>query len=331
MVESEFDLIARLVERLPSAGPRLRVGSGDDASVVDDGRASATTVDAVVEGVHFTLPEFPLPAVGRKALAAALSDLAAMGAEPGEAYVVLAAPDSLSSDELTQVADGVAEVAEREGVVIAGGDFSRAPVLVLAVTCVGYEGAEPLVRRAGAGAGELVAVTGELGGAAGALKLLLGDGAEPSEDERDSLVSRQLDPRPRLAAGRALAASGATAMIDVSDGLGADAGHLARASGVEIEIELAKVPAAPALAAVLGGEEEAERAIAAGGEDFELLATLPANRFDAARDSVAATGASLTQIGAVRAGQGVVLRGRGGGEVEAPGFDHRRGSRSGAP
>src|SRR5687767_4599854 len=108
MVEGEFDLIARLVERLPSAGPRLRVGSGDDASVVDDGRASATTVDAVVEGVHFTLPEFPLPAVGRKALAAALSDLAAMGAEPGEAYVVLAAPDSLSSDELTQVADGVA-------------------------------------------------------------------------------------------------------------------------------------------------------------------------------------------------------------------------------
>src|SRR5918992_5614675 len=97
----EFDLIARLVERVPSSSERIRVGSGDDAAVTAPSeRAVATTVDAVVEGVHFTLPEFPLAAVGRKALAAGLSDLAAMGAEAGEAYVVLGAPDALGSDEL---------------------------------------------------------------------------------------------------------------------------------------------------------------------------------------------------------------------------------------
>jgi thiamine-monophosphate kinase len=331
MAEGEFDLIARLVERLPSASPRLRLGSGDDAAVVEGGRATATTVDAVVEGVHFTLPEFPLAAVGRKALAAALSDLAAMGADPGEAYVVLAAPDALGSDELLEVADGVAEVAEREGIVIAGGDFSRGPALVLAVTCVGYEGETPLVGRGGAAAGEVVVVTGELGGAAAGLELLAGGGGTGlGEGERDALVARQLDPRPRLGAGRALGASGATAMIDVSDGLGADAGHLAGSSGVGLEIELARVPAAPGLAAALGGAEAAERAVAAGGEDFELLATLPPERLDAARDAVAATGTALTQIGAVRAGQGAVLRARDGAEVDAPGFDHRRGSRAGS-
>ncbi|MGH2922463.1 MAG: thiamine-phosphate kinase [Solirubrobacterales bacterium] len=337
MGEGEFDLIARLVERLPSTGEGLRIGSGDDAAVVDPGgRATATTVDAVVEGVHFTLPEFPLEAVGRKALAAALSDLAAMGAEPGEAYVTLAAPGELGSDALVAVADGVAAVAEREGVAIAGGDFTRGPALILAITCVGYEGSTPLVARAGAGDGEVLAVTGELGGAATAVELLAaadaGDGqdANLSEADRDRLLARQLDPRPRLAAGRALAASGATAMIDVSDGLGADAGHLADASGVRLEIEFGRVPAAPGLAAALGGADGAERAVASGGEDFELLATLPAERFDAARDAVAEAGTVLTQIGAARPGNGVALRRSDGSEVEAAGFDHRRGSRAGS-
>src|SRR5918992_6100079 len=120
----EFDLIARLVERVPSSSERIRVGSGDDAAVTaPSDSAVATTVDAVVEDVHFTLPEFPLDAVGRKALAAALSDLAAMAAEPGEAYVSLAAPSRLDSDQLLEVADGIAEVAVREGVAIAGGDL----------------------------------------------------------------------------------------------------------------------------------------------------------------------------------------------------------------
>lgn len=228
---SEFDLIAKLVERMPAPGPRVRIASGDDAAVVDPGgRATATTIDTIVEGVHFTLPGHPLEAVGRKALAAALSDLAAMGAEAGEAYVSLGAPETLGDEDLLRLADGMAEVAEREGVTVAGGDVTRAPALTLAVACVGYERPSArLVTRDGARPGDALVVTGELGGAAGALR----------SPGIAGLAARQHDPRPRFAAGRALADAGAGAMIDISDGLGADAGHVAKASGAALEIELA--------------------------------------------------------------------------------------------
>src|SRR5918996_2278289 len=136
MGEGEFELIARLVKRLPAAKQGLRIASGDDAAVIEpSGRAAATTIDATVEGVHFTLPEFPPAAVGRKALAAALSDLAAMGAEPGEAYVALGAPERLGRDQLLGGGDGVAKIAAREGVTVAGGDVTRAPALMLTVAC----------------------------------------------------------------------------------------------------------------------------------------------------------------------------------------------------
>ncbi|HEY7267101.1 MAG TPA: AIR synthase related protein, partial [Solirubrobacterales bacterium] len=137
MPSSEFDLIAAINERMPAPGPRVRVPSGDDAAVVEPRAASAVTVDAIVDGVHFVLDSYGHAAVGRKALAAALSDLAAMGAAQGEAYVVVATPDELSDDGLLGVADGLAEVAVREEVTIAGGDLVRAPVLMLSVTAVG--------------------------------------------------------------------------------------------------------------------------------------------------------------------------------------------------
>ena len=334
MSAGEFDLIARLVERVPSTSARIRVGSGDDAAVTaPSDRAVATTVDAIVEDVHFTLPEFPLEAVGRKALAAALSDLAAMAAEPGEAYASLAVPARLDSEQLLEIADGIAAVAEREGVAIAGGDLSRGPALMIALTCVGYErdGAR-FVRRAGARAGDAVVLTGELGGAAAALALLegtvAGDGLD--EREREALLARQLDPRPRFAAAHALSAAGATAMVDVSDGVGADAAHLARASGVHVEIELERVPPAAGLDAAIADEAEARRMIVSGGEDFELLATVPAPRLAEASEAVAATGVRLTQIGEVSDGEGAAIRDRDGAEVDAPGFDHIRGSRSGS-
>ena len=170
-------------------------------------------------------------AVGRKAMAAALSDLAAMGASQGEAYVVVAAPDELSDEDLLGIADGLAEMATREGVSIAGGDLVGCPVLVVSVTAVGYEpGGSRFVTRAGARPRDLVAVTGELGGAAAAVELIdAGERRGEAPDRGAGLLERQLNPVPRLREGRALAAAGATAMIDISDGLGADAGHLARA------------------------------------------------------------------------------------------------------
>jgi thiamine-monophosphate kinase len=330
-MSAEFDLIERLRERLPAAGPRVRIGSGDDAAVVEPtGAATATTIDAIVEGIHFTLPAYPLRAVGRKALAAALSDLAAMGAEPGEAYVFLGATGELGEDELVELADGLAEVAERERVAIAGGDLTRAPALTLCVACVGYErpGLE-LVPRSGADPGDAVAVTGELGGAAAALRLLQSGDSQSGGAERKGLLARQLDPQPRIDAGRALAASGATAMIDVSDGLGIDAGHLARSSGARIEIDAAKVPVAAGVVELVGEETALELALS-GGEDYELLACLPPDRLEGATAAVEETGVALTAIGSVAEGEGAVLADQEGRRIDRTGFDHMRGSEAGS-
>jgi thiamine-monophosphate kinase len=334
MPASEFDLIAAIAERLPAPGPRVRVPSGDDTAVVEPRAASAITVDAIVDGVHFTLPSFGPRAVGRKALAGGLSDLAAMGAAQGEAYVVVGAPSELPDEELLALAEGVAEVAAREEVSIAGGDLVRSPVLIVSVTAVGYEtGGARLVTRAGASPGDVVAVTGELGGAAAALTLLdpqqvAGGGLAP--EIREALLARQLDPRPRLREGRALAAGGATAMIDISDGVGADAGHLARSSGCRVEIDLERLPVAAGVAAAAGGEGAALELAASGGEDYELLVAIPRDRFEAAREAIGRDDSSLTEIGDATEGQGVALRLPGGGEIEPRGFDQRRGSRSGS-
>jgi thiamine-monophosphate kinase len=326
MPSSEFDLIAAINERMPAPGPRVRVPSGDDAAVVEPRAASAVTVDAIVDGVHFVLDSFGPEAVGRKALAAALSDLAAMGAAQGEAYVVVAAPEELSDDDLLGIADGLAEDAMREEVTIAGGDLVRSPVLVVSVTAVGYEpGGSRFVTRAGARPRDLVAVTGELGGAAAAVELMeAGERRGDPADRGANLLERQLNPTPRLREGRALAKAGATAMIDISDGLGADALHLAGASDRRLEIDLERVPVAEGVAEVAGGDEAALELAASGGEDFELLVTVPRERYEGAAQAVADAGSRLTEIGYVTEGQGVALRLPGGGELAPRGFDQRR-------
>ena|SRR5829696_1623433 len=333
MPAGEFDLIAAIKERLPRPGPRVKLASGDDAAVVEPRAASAITVDAVVDGVHFRLDRFGARAAGRKALAAALSDLAAMGAAQGEAYVVVAAPSELSDDDLLEIADGLAEVAERESVSIAGGDLVSSPVLIISITAIGYEpGHHRLVTRAGARPRDVLALTGELGGAAAALELLTG--SQPrnpiSAELRHSLLAPQLDPVPRLREGRALGAAGARAMIDISDGLGADAGHLARSSECRLEIDLDRVPLARGAVEVAGEGEAALELAAGGGEDYELLVALPPDRLDAAMVAVAEAGTRLTEIGYVTEGQGVALRLPGGRELEPTGFDQRRGSLSGS-
>ena len=259
-------------------------------SITVPGGATATSVDALVEGVHFRIPPFEARQVGHKALAAALSDLAAMGAEPGEAYVQLGIPDERGDPELLGLADGLAALAGRLGVAIAGGDVTRAPALLVAVTVVGHaESADRLVRRSGARPGDLLAVTGELGGAAAGLALLerpeLAEGLD--ETLAAALRARQLEPEPRLAAGRALAEAGATAMIDISDGLGADAGHLAAAGGVGLEIDLSQLPVQAGVAELArrAGLDPLDLA-AAGGEDYELLAALAPDDLDRARELV---------------------------------------------
>jgi thiamine-monophosphate kinase len=322
----EFELLAKLRERLPTQGPRVRLGSGDDAAVTVPGGATATSVDAIVDGVHFRRGQTELEAIGHKALAAALSDLAAMGAEAGEAYVVLGVPPDLGEDECLRLLDGMVALATQTGTTLAGGDVTRAPALSLAVTVVGHaELAEHLVSRGGARAGDTLVLSGELGGAGAGLALLeqpeLGAALTPETAAR--LRSRQLEPWPRLRIGRALAQAGATAMIDLSDGLGADAGHLAAQSGVSLRIDASALPLAKGVAevAVASGRNPLELA-AGSGEDYELLATLPADRLDAAGAAIGeAAETTLTPIGEVVAGSGVEIRLPGGECLEPAGFD----------
>jgi thiamine-monophosphate kinase len=322
----EFELLAKLRERLPQASSRVKLGSGDDAAVTVPGGATATSVDAIVEGVHFRRGEAGLDTVGRKALATALSDLAAMGAEVGEAYVVLGAPPDLDEEDFLTLLDGLLGLAGETGVTLAGGDVTRAPALTLAVTVVGHAAtADAFVSRAGAQPGDALVLTGEIGGA-GAGRLLLDDPslARAVPDDIARLRNRQLDPTPRLRSGLALAAAGARAMIDLSDGLAGDAGHLAQASGVALQIDAGTLPLAKGVAevAAAAGRDPLQLAIA-DGEDYELLAALPPDRLDDASTLVGEKAeTTLTQIGRVAAGGGVEIRLPGGEPLEAEGYDH---------
>lgn len=330
----EFDLLARVRERLPAPGPRVRLGSGDDAAITVPGGATATSVDALVDGVHFRRDLARPAQIGHKALATALSDLAAMGAEPGEAYVVLGVPADLDEDGCLELLDGLLALAASTGTTLAGGDVTRAAELFLAVTVVGHSPTpEALVSRAGAQPGDALVLTGEIGGAAAGLRLLLDAdcGIDPpiawskSQSAGDWLAAlrgRQLEPAPRLGAGRALARAGATAMIDVSDGLGGDARHIAAGSGLGLRIEAEEVPLAPGSRELFAALGEDPWQLLGGGEDYELLASIPAERFAEAKRAVQdAEGIALTRIGEVLAGSGVEIRLPGGRLLEPGGFD----------
>jgi thiamine-monophosphate kinase len=250
-----------------------------------------------------------------------------MGAEAGEAYVVLGIPVDLDEGGCMELLDGIVELASASGTAVVGGDVTRSAQLILAITVVGHAAApEKLVTRGGAREGDLVVLTGEIGGAAaGRLLLDRPKLAEPLPAETAvRLRSRQLEPRPLLAAGRALAGAGATAMIDLSDGLGGDAPHLAAASGARLRIEAEALPLAEGVAEVASAAGvDPLRLAVSGGEDYELLATVPAERLEEATVAARAAGVSrLTQIGRVVAGEGVEIRLPDSRLLEPEGYDH---------
>ncbi len=319
-----------LIELLRSGSgtsARLDVGIGDDAAVTLPGGATATSVDAVVEGVHFRTEWSPPEAVAHKALATALSDLAAMAAEPGEVYVTLGIPGGTSDGYLEDLAAGFMTAADNFGTVLAGGDTVSSPVLFAAVTVVGHAStAAEFVLRSGAAAGEVVAVTGGLGGAAAGLWLLGNDSAVVDgldSADRAALIDRQLRPCPRLYAGRVLGHLGATAMVDVSDGLARDLGHVAEMSDVAITCDARMVPAQKGVPAVESAAGRAALDFAlGGGEDYELAVTLPESDFKRASEALRALDLDLTAIGRVIEGTGFNLVDEDGQRDTPTGFDH---------
>ncbi len=295
----ESQVLARIFPRLPAAAAEL-LGPGDDAAVVaaPDGRVVITT-DMMVHGPDFRLAWSTAHDLGWTAAASNLSDIAAMGAVPTALVVALAAPVDTGIDFLEQFADGLRDGchALSPGCGVVGGDLSVSDTLTIAVTAFGdLEGRAP-VTRAGARVGDVVAVSGVLGAAAQGLALLFASAPAPDaaaaaalRREHPAAVAAQLTPRPPIADGRAAARAGATAMLDLSDGLAIDARRLARASAVALDlsaVEVARGSAAPTLALD-------------GGEDHSLLATFP--------PGIALPG-GFRAIGTVVAGEGVLVDG----------------------
>ena len=307
----EFDRIRGIMRLL---GDRA-AGLGDDCGLIREGdEYFALSTDVSVERVHFRLDWISLREVGWRATSAALSDLAAEGAEPVGLLCAVTMPSGAGEPELLELMSGVGAAAGFARAPVLGGDLSTGPVWSLAITVVGRTRAP--MTRVGAQPGDRLWVTGALGGARAALEAWRRK-EEPSSEARE----RFAHPEPRLAAGRWLVRHGAHAMIDLSDGLGGDARHLAAASGVQVEIDLEALPIAAGVAAVaerLGispGEFAAE-----SGEDYELLVAFP-SRFDGADAFVQECGIGLTRSGTVGEGSGARFL-SAGREIGLKGFDH---------
>ena len=326
---SERSLISAFEQLFAQRGERNVNWIGDDCAVIRSKPYCVTSVDSIVDGIHFRLDHerVGVADVGHKALAVALSDLAAMAAEPGEAYLSLGIPDGLTDGDVLSLAAAAEALAELNSVTIAGGDLVRSPVLFCSVTVVGWsEDADQLVGRAGAKAGDGVYLSGPLGAAAAGLALLEGAaGSALPQPLAEALISAQLRPQPRFDCARQLRAAGADALIDISDGLATDAGEIAARSGVTLEIDLAAIPLAEGVAQIARelGRDAAQFA-ASGGEDFELCSALP--------EAAAAAVDGLIRIGSVTDGPAEVrFIDSDGRSVELHGYEHRVGDDPSAP
>ncbi|HEX8904655.1 MAG TPA: thiamine-phosphate kinase [Longimicrobiaceae bacterium] len=296
---AEFDLIRRFLPRHGPERPDVRVGPGDDCAVVA-GDGIALSCDLSVEGVHFRRDWLGFRDIGFRAAAAALSDLAAVAARPIGVLVSLGLPEADAGSHAVQLMEGVRRAAEHCGAALLGGDVTRAPAVVVDVTAVG-EAPHPVL-RSGAIAGDEVWVTGELGGSALFVEQMHAGGEVELAARR-----RFAAPEPRVHEARWLAERGlATAMIDLSDGLAGDAGHLSAASGVAVLLAPELIPVHPAVSRHAASRDDALRLALAGGEDYELCFTGPNGEVEPfVREFQETFGVRLSCVGRVAGGDGV--------------------------
>lgn len=315
---NEFELIRHYfaAARCAQGGDGVVLGIGDDCALLalPAGEQLTVSTDTLVAGVHF--PE-PCDAflLGQRALAVSASDLAAMGATPQAFTLALTLPNA---DEvwLAEFARGLQLMAQNCSLALVGGDTTRGP-LSLTLTVFGRVPAGDALLRSGAQVGDLLCVGGELGDAAGALPLVLGQ-RDAQDGIREALLARYWSPQPQLALGQALRGL-ATSALDISDGLLADCGHIAKASQVALQIELEQVPlSAPLLA--FAGEEQARLCALGGGDDYRLAFTLPPARLA----QLQADWPEVRVIGRVQAGAGVQLLDAAGQPIDPPtgGYQH---------
>ncbi|MDI3274029.1 thiamine-phosphate kinase [Pseudomonas sp. AL03] len=316
----EFELIRNFFAAAPCAqgGEGVALGIGDDCALlaIPPGEQLAISTDTLVAGVHFADPCDPF-LLGQRSLAVAVSDLAAMGATPVAFTLALTLP-TVTADWLDAYARGLNTMAQSCGVALVGGDTSRGP-LSLTMTVFGRVPAGKALTRSGAQPGDLLCVGGDLGNAAGALPLVLGQRTAEAAIA-DPLLAHYWSPQPQLGLGMALRGK-ATSALDISDGLLADCGHIALASKVGIQIERDTLPLSNALVAFLG-QSGAEVAALSGGDDYVLAFTLPS--FELAQ--LLSDGWPIHVVGRVVTGQGVVLLDAAGQDItpQARGYQHFR-------
>jgi thiamine-monophosphate kinase len=316
---TEEALLEAIRRVLSGAGPEVRVGVGDDAAVLaPTGGELVVTTDVTVEGVHFVRQRTGARDVGYKAIVVNVSDIAAMAASPRAAVCALVLPPDVEVAWVMELFGGMREACDEYALWLVGGDLSRGRDVSIAVTVTGEVAPGRAVLRSGARPGDRVVVTGELGGSAAGWRLLSAGPATPTALQL-ALVRRHLRPAARVGEGGVLAARGATAMMDVSDGLAIDLSRLARASGAGATVVLGDVPVA--------GGATLDDALG-GGEDYELLATLPDDAaVEAARTELKeAFGVPLAEIGRIIDGQGLTAVDADGTEhpLEPTGWDHFR-------
>ncbi|GAA0569882.1 thiamine-phosphate kinase [Caenispirillum bisanense] len=315
----EFDLIADLFAPL-AAGYSGALNLRDDAALVDlpAGHRLVITTDALVAGVHF-LPDDPPDLVARKAVRVNLSDVAAMGARPVGLLVAACFPRDGGTAWVELFAAGLAADVAEFGVPVIGGDTVATPgPATITVTALGQVATGAELRRDAAREGDVLMVSGTIGDGALGLAVQRGRCAGLEPALRDALIDRYRLPQPRVTLGAALSGV-ARACLDVSDGLLGDLGHICRASGLGAEVEADAVPlSAAARAAVAADESLLRSAVLCGGDDYELLFTVPPDRVAEAEAAARQAGVTVTAIGAMVAGEGVAVR-YAGGPPEAAG------------